>query len=340
MTEIETETFDSRAEMQKALAKGGSGGGSQIWSVPKNSSMRVRFIDESTISWIKYHQYWDDEKKAILPKIVGEKIPSSVNLTERWLGWCLDMTDNPDEPRVIALAMPKTAAKVVENYWTMAESIDPTVPLSDRNYIIQRKGEGKSTEYSVMAEGPTPMDVSPYQDHMTGGEALMQDRERQLERYEAEHGTNDADEDWAVAETPAPTVPPAPVEVPDVEDPSKAAPAEAVSGPTTETTLFPGEAYRSDYTVDEFKVILENYPDDLEGIAADLYEMDIDVSKDPAGALSKVIEAQNGGDIPDTAPLPDPLPSTVRELRKLASSRGISPARMTKVEITEALLAS
>lgn len=353
MTEmqIEGQSFNTFDDLKRSLKKGDNGG---LWTIPKEGRMRVRFLDESPTAWFRHTQYWHEGQ--MWPKVAGEKIPSTARASTRFLAWAL-RTDR-DDPMVIPLILPLTAAQAIINYWELAQDTSGSEKLWEREYILWRQGEGKNTEYTAMAQAPTAFDPSPYTDLESYGELLINERKRcEAKAHEDDDIEDDDDDDIEAA--PLPTTAKGrgrqthhddqaddPYEPEPKAVKRRGKPEEPSAPAYTEDDLFPDGEYRTNYTVGELRHISVEWVDELWEIANDVWNLGMDpVRHSEADVIGGIIDSQAGsshetGGDEDPSEMPDFESMTIRELRKAASERNIDPSRMKKAEIVKALVDS
>lgn len=138
--------------VKDTLKKGGSSSGSMTYikNVPADG-ITVRFLTEPE-EWFGYYEYFDADAKAFVPMAEGEVLPDGAKPSFRYLANALDVTTD----RVIPLKLAKTAANV------LILKYDKFDTMMDRNYELQKHGEGLDTTYDVTPDGPSKMNLAKY----------------------------------------------------------------------------------------------------------------------------------------------------------------------------------
>lgn len=201
MAKIRGGKVKSIAGLKSALKKGG--GSEYLTRVPQDGAITVRFITEPT-GWVNYYEHYDAVRKFYpctddCPGCLEGDRPS-----QRYLVNAVDVA----EGKVVPLVLPKTAAasalKKYEKYGT----------LFDRDYEITRSGQGFDTEYEVVPEPPTKMNIDRF-DPLDLWEIL----EGQLGMADDADGDDeDADDTPAPKASKRPVKKPAPVADDDDDD--------------------------------------------------------------------------------------------------------------------------
>ena len=138
----------------KESLKRGSGAG-LIQSVPTDG-ITVRFLAEPD-TWIGYYEYYDSEANAFIPMAEGEQLPKGVRPSMRYLGNAVIVSDHPQQDRVVALKMAKTLAV------SLVAKFEKYDTLLDRDYELDRIGEGFDTTYDVTPEAPSKRNMRKYE---------------------------------------------------------------------------------------------------------------------------------------------------------------------------------
>jgi len=137
--------------LKDSLKKGGSNLNSYIKNVPAEG-ITVRFITEPE-EWFGFYEYWNDESRNFTPMAVGEILPDGAKASFRYLTCAVDIEND----RVIPMKLAKTAANILilkyDKYGTML----------DRNYELQRHGEGLDTTYDVTPDAPSKLNLAKYE---------------------------------------------------------------------------------------------------------------------------------------------------------------------------------
>ena len=213
--------------LKESLKKGGSSLSTFIKNVPAEG-ITVRFLTEPE-EWFGYYEYWNDESRNFCPMAVGEVLPDGAKPSFRYLACAVDI----ETDRVIPLKLAKTAAN------SLILKYDKYGTMIDRNYELQRHGEGLDTTYDVTPDAPSKLNLSKYE-AIDLEKVLIDARANALgetdttsRKTEASFDDDDVDND-------------------DEYD-----------------TLFPDGGFRENYTEEELKNIVNNYPDELADLLAD-----------------------------------------------------------------------
>ena len=140
----------SMKAVKESLKKGGSSGETWIKNIPAEG-LTVRFLTEPE-QWFGYFEYYDADAKAYIPMAEGEVLPDGARQSFRYLTNAVDI----ESDRVIPLKLPKTAANA------LIMKYDKYGTLIDRDYELERFGEGLDTSYDVTPTAPAPMAVDKY----------------------------------------------------------------------------------------------------------------------------------------------------------------------------------
>jgi len=140
----------SMRAVKESLKKGGGGDTTWIKNIPADGIV-VRFLTEPE-QWFGYYEYFDTENKTFVPMAEGEVLPDGARPSFRYLTNALDV----EQDRVIPLKLPKTAAN------SLIIKYDKYETLMDRNYELDRHGEGLDTTYDVTPTAPSQMTVGKY----------------------------------------------------------------------------------------------------------------------------------------------------------------------------------
>lgn len=137
--------------LKDSLKKGGSNDGTTwIKNIPADGIV-VRFLTEPE-EWFGYYEYFDADAKAFVPMVEGEVLPDGARPSFRYLTNALDV----EQDRVIPLKLPKTAAN------SLIIKYDKYETLMDRNYELDKHGEGLDTTYDVTPTGPSTVNIGKY----------------------------------------------------------------------------------------------------------------------------------------------------------------------------------
>ncbi len=137
--------------VKDSLKKGGSSLGTYIKNVPADG-ITVRFLTEPE-DWFGYYEYWNEESRSFTPMAVGEVIPDGVKPSFRYLASAVEI----ESDKVIPLKLAKTAAN------SLILKYDKFGTMMDRNYELQRHGEGLDTTYDVTPDTPSKLNLAKYE---------------------------------------------------------------------------------------------------------------------------------------------------------------------------------
>lgn len=193
----------SMKAVKESLKKGGGSDKTWIKNIPADGII-VRFLTEPE-HWFGYYEYYDSDNKQFVPMAEGEILPDGVRPSFRYLTNALDV----ETDRVIPLKLPKTAAN------SLIIKYDKYETLLDRNYELDKHGEGLDTTYDVTPTGPSQMVLSKY-DLLDLESILVDARNMALGETDTEQSskgsfndddidTDDDDDDDDEIDTPAAT---------------------------------------------------------------------------------------------------------------------------------------
>jgi len=137
--------------LRDSLKKGGSSLNTFIKNVPADG-ITVRFLTEPE-EWFGFYEYWNDEGKNFVPMAQGEILPDGAKPSFRYLTNALDIEND----RVIPLKVAKTAAN------SLILKYDKFGTMIDRNYELQKHGEGLDTTYDVTPDAPSKLNLAKYE---------------------------------------------------------------------------------------------------------------------------------------------------------------------------------
>lgn len=137
--------------VKDSLKKGGSSLNTYIKNVPAEG-ITVRFLTEPE-EWFGFYEYWNDESRNFTPMAVGEILPDGAKASFRYLASVVDI----ETDRVIPMKLAKTAAN------SLILKYDKYGTMLDRNYELQRHGEGLDTTYDVTPDAPTKLNLAKYE---------------------------------------------------------------------------------------------------------------------------------------------------------------------------------
>lgn len=294
---LSAKKFGTMRAVKESLKKGGGGNQAWIKNVPAEG-ISVRFLTEPE-EWFGYSEYYDESAKAFVPMAEGEVLPDGARPSFRYLANALDV----ESDRVIPLKLPKTAANA------LILKYDRFDTLLDRNYDLQRHGEGLDTSYDVTPDGPSKMNLAKY-DLLDLEEVLLAARRQAV----GDEGITASQPSAAVAEDD--------IDNDDDDDDSQ--------------ELFPDGDLRLDYSSEE---LAKMTPEDLE-MVADYWAVE------PTAAA--VMAAQSGGESEGEAEvedeeeveysLEDLKGMGVRDLRLIALDLNVDPKGKTKNQLVDAII--
>lgn len=248
--EISGKKMGTLKALRDSLKKGGSSLNTFIKNVPAEG-ITVRFLTEPE-EWFGYYEYWNDETRNFCPMAVGEVLPDGSRPSFRYLTCAVDI----DSDRVIPLKLAKTAAN------SLILKYDKYGTMLDRNYELQRYGEGLDTSYDVTPDAPSKLSLAKY-DVIDLEKILVEARANALGERDTEPRKNNN-----------PTV-----DIDEIDDEDDDA----------EGVLFPDSTYRENYTEAELKEIKKNFPQEIPNLL-EIWKLDEElVGK---SAIKAIIKAQ------------------------------------------------
>lgn len=137
--------------LRDSLKKGGSSLNTFIKNVPADG-ITVRFLTEPE-EWFGFYEYWNDEGRTFVPMAQGEILPDGAKPSFRYLTVALDIEND----RVVPLKLAKTAAN------SLILKYDKFGTMTDRNYELQKHGEGLDTTYDVTPDAPSKLNLAKYE---------------------------------------------------------------------------------------------------------------------------------------------------------------------------------
>lgn len=328
--------------LKESLKKGGSSSGTYIKNVPAEG-ITVRFLTEPE-EWFGFHEYWNDEGKTFVPMAQGEVLPDGSRPSFRYLTQAVDIATD----RVIPLKLAKTAAN------SLILKYDKFGTILDRNYELQKHGEGLDTTYDVTPDAPSKLNLAKYET-LDLEKILIEARASALGENEQSASSPSVDDD----------------EVDDDDDDDDLAPPTVISSaapkkklvvagksPTlappsiTYEQIFPKnpngeEIVREDYTQKELIECANTQRDWLKEIA-DAWNIEWDSEDEGYGVVESVLEAQanmkrmtSRGTTKesDSSLDADTLSGMkLRDLRIIADSLDIDHEDMTKEQLITAII--
>lgn len=290
----------SMRAVKDSLKKGGGNQAAWIKNVPADG-ITVRFLTEPE-EWFGYSEYYDESAKAFVPMAEGEVLPDGARPSFRYLANALEVGSD----RVIPLKLPKTAANA------LILKYDKYGTLMDRNFDLQRHGEGLDTTYDVTPEAASKLNLAKYE-LLDLEEVLLASRRQAL-------GEEDA--------VGSSTNPVQVVNDDDVDDDDDA--------PTNDDELFPDGDLRLDYSAAELASMTAS---DLE-MVADYWAVEPDIKA--ILAAQNPVEDEAEDEVADQHLLVYTEASLmsygVRELRLLALDLSVDPKGKTKHQLVEAII--
>ncbi|NBO55536.1 MAG: hypothetical protein EBU84_13320, partial [Actinobacteria bacterium] len=211
----------------------------------------VRFLTEPE-EWFGFYEYWNDEGRNFVPMAQGEVLPDGAKPSFRYLTQALDIAND----RVIPLKIAKTAAN------SLILKYDKFGTMIDRNYELQKHGEGLDTTYDVTPDAPSNLNLAKYE-LLDLEKVLVEARASALGETDTQPSAPSVDDDEVDDDdddTPS---------KPSVVKKKKVAISSAGKSATTliaYTEIFPkdddgDETVRNDYTESELKQVATQNPD-------------------------------------------------------------------------------
>lgn len=265
--QISGKKMGSLKAVKDSLKKGGSSLSSFIKNVPADG-ITVRFITEPE-EWFGFYEYWNDESRNFTPMAVGEILPDGARPSFRYLASAVDI----ETDRVIPLKLAKTAAN------SLILKYDKYGTMLDRNYELQKHGEGLDTTYDVTPDAPSKLNLAKYET-IDLEKVLVTARATSLGETDTKVSEPTIDDDEIDEEKPKPV--------------AKKAKAKEVLFDTDK--LFPKGEYREDYSEDEL-VFMQD--DDARTIKDLLESWELDESLTGAKAVKAILKAQSASDEDD-----------------------------------------
>lgn len=173
MSRVVTRKAGSLNKLRDTLAKGG---GWIITNVPKEGAITVRFLTEPD-EWVGYEEVWDPSLRKFYPATEGMDRSDDMSISNRYLAVALDVGND----KVIALKLTRDLANRLVNRF------DKYGTLLDRDYELERYGDGLDTTYEATPDAPSRKKLDKYE---------LLDLEDVLQKqWESVFGTDDEDED-------------------------------------------------------------------------------------------------------------------------------------------------
>ena len=320
---LKAQQMGSMKALKESLKKGGgSGSVTYIKNVP-SEGITVRFLTEPE-QWFGYYEYWDDVAKNFVPMVEGEILPDGARASFRYLASALDV----DSDRVIPLKLAKTAAN------SLILKYDKYDTMMDRNYELQKHGEGLDTTYDVTPDSPSKMNLAKYEG--VDLESILVSARKMALGEDAS-----VDEDLSVDDDDVDDDDDVQAELDDIL-PDSADEAEE-DGDERYNRLFPNEVARDDYTKselqemeqDELIYVLDDWGEDTDGLSND-------------ELIEAILKAQGGSDEEDADDEEeddeveysedDLRAMTLRSLRVIANDMDIDHDGMSKDDLIDAII--
>jgi hypothetical protein len=153
--ELAVQRMGSIQKVKASLKRGGGMG--LIQGIPTDG-ITVRFLTEPD-EWLGYFEYFDSDSNAFVPMVMGEQLPKKQRASHRYLANAVVVSDGPMQDKVVALKMAKTLAV------SMMAKYDKYDTLLDRDYEMDRIGEGLDTTYDVTPDPPSKRNLKKYDLH-------------------------------------------------------------------------------------------------------------------------------------------------------------------------------
>jgi len=320
---LKAQQMGSMKALKESLKKGGgSGSVTYIKNVP-SEGITVRFLTEPE-QWFGYYEYWDDVAKNFVPMVEGEILPDGARASFRYLASALDV----DSDRVIPLKLAKTTAN------SLILKYDKYDTMMDRNYELQKHGEGLDTTYDVTPDSPSKMNLAKYEG--VDLESILVSARKMALGEDAS-----VDEDLSVDDDDVDDDDDVQAELDDIL-PDSADEAEE-DGDERYSRLFPNEVARDDYTKselqemeqDELVYVLDDWGEDTDGLSND-------------ELIEAILKAQGGSDEEDADDEEeddeveysedDLRAMTLRSLRVIANDMDIDHDGMSKDDLIDAII--
>jgi hypothetical protein len=175
--ELLIQKMGSMKKFKAALKRGGGSG--MIQGVPADG-ITVRFLTEPD-EWVGYWEWFDKEANQFVPMVKGEDLPNGTKPSHRFLANAVIVSDGPRQDTVVALKLAKTLAT------SLGVKGDKYGTLTDRDYELDKYGEGFDTTYDVTPDAPSKRNLTKYE--LLDLEAII------MESRAAIDGTDDDDAD-------------------------------------------------------------------------------------------------------------------------------------------------
>lgn len=315
--------------LRESLKKGGSSLGSYIKNVPAEG-ITVRFLTEPE-EWFGFYEYWNDESRTFVPMAQGEILPDGAKPSFRYLTQALDIAND----RVIPLKLAKTAAN------SLILKYDKFGTMIDRNYELQKHGEGLDTTYDVTPDAPSKLNLAKYelvdleQVLVTARASALGETDTQVSEPSVDDDEVDDEDDEVVEEVV-------------VKKKKVVTAGKSATTLIAYSEIFPkdddgDESVRDDYSEAELKQVAEQNPDWIQEIA-DALDFDTE-GAEVSDLITAILEEQGGessGDDDeggeekyDHATL---TAMKLRDLKLMAEDMEIYEDGMTKEEMVQAII--
>jgi hypothetical protein len=318
--------------LKESLKKGGSSLNTFIKNVPAEG-ITVRFITEPE-EWFGFYEYWNDESRNFVPMAIGEILPDGARASFRYLASAVDI----ETDRVIPIKLAKTTAN------SLILKYDKYGTMIDRNYELQKHGEGLDTTYDVTPDAPSKLNLAKYE-AFNLEDILIKARASALGEKDTSQSVSslddddiDEDEKTLVAVGKSTMV---------AEKPKKKV---VSSASYSYETIFPtddsgDETVREDYTLEELNWVKANKPQWLQEI---IETLDILVDDDSMTEVESILASQTKvkGAVPtdDESGEEEVLDEEtlnamkLRDLRIICDDMGIENDEMSKTQMITAII--
>ena len=309
---LQAQKMGSIKAVKRSLTKGGGEGKVWIKNIPADG-LTVRFLTEPD-DWFGYSEYWTGE--GYCPMAEGEILPDDAKATFRYLAVAVDV----DSDRVVPVKLPKTVAN------PLVHKYEKFGTIKDRNYDLEKHGEGLATTYDVTPDSPSAFNDEKH-DLIDLEKVLIDARRDALGESDLESDDDSfTDDDIDVDDEPTQEIP-----VAGTDD-----------GPTdyeddVYEMLFPGDEYRSDYTKAELETCTT---DDLDILIEEHWGIDSEDGWGRPQKVAAIMEAQVDDSDDGDAPLDESQLKgmSIKDLRKVAEDIGLDHDGLSKPNLLAAIV--
>lgn len=149
---LKLQRFKTNEQARKAIREGGDGAYA-LQNIPAKGCT-IRFLTEPE-GWIGFKEFYDDGVWGIVSDEMP--LPDGVKASRRYVANVLWIGgDGPKEGSVQALKMPKSVAD------KLMARFDKYGSITNRDFSIEKEGEGLKTSYDVVPEDPTKRALGKY----------------------------------------------------------------------------------------------------------------------------------------------------------------------------------